>query len=209
MPITKRVRFEVLRRDGHTCRYCGRRAPDVELAVDHVVPEALGGGSDPSNLTAACVECNQGKASISPDSPIVADVDEDALRWKHAIERAAEIIAADLAEERAMLARFDAAWHAWTYNDGADYVPRPANWEQSVLAFRNAGLPEIQIVELVKVAMESKATPANTWRYYCGCVWNAVRRLQDTALAILEAESGGEVDEEAARRRQFEGLADT
>lgn len=56
MAISKRLRFEVLRRDNHMCRYCGRGAPDVALTVDHVVPVALGGHSDPTNLVTACVD---------------------------------------------------------------------------------------------------------------------------------------------------------
>lgn len=35
MPVSKRLRYEVLRRDSHTCRYCGGAAPDVKLTVDH------------------------------------------------------------------------------------------------------------------------------------------------------------------------------
>jgi hypothetical protein len=57
------VRFEVLRRDGFTCRYCGRKAPMVRLQVDHVVPWSLGGSDDLSNLVAACSECNVGKSA--------------------------------------------------------------------------------------------------------------------------------------------------
>jgi 5-methylcytosine-specific restriction endonuclease McrA len=43
-PIPRRLRFEILRRDGHTCRYCGAQAPDVPLTVDetaHRWAEAL------------------------------------------------------------------------------------------------------------------------------------------------------------------------
>lgn len=36
MPISKALRFEVLRRDGFACTYCGRRPPDIELHIDHV-----------------------------------------------------------------------------------------------------------------------------------------------------------------------------
>ena len=54
MAVSKRTRFEVLRRDNHTCRYCGQSAPDVKLTVDHVLPVALGGHDDPTNLVAAC-----------------------------------------------------------------------------------------------------------------------------------------------------------
>lgn len=41
MAVSKRLRYEILRRDEFTCRYCGRRAPDVQLTIDHVVPEDM------------------------------------------------------------------------------------------------------------------------------------------------------------------------
>lgn len=81
MAVSKRLRYEVLRRDNHACRYCGRSAPDVALTVDHVVPVALGGSDDPGNLVTACRDCNSGKSASSPDAPIVANVADDALRW--------------------------------------------------------------------------------------------------------------------------------
>lgn len=43
------------------CVYCGRRPPDVELHVDHVVPVAKGGSNELHNLVAACRDCNLGK----------------------------------------------------------------------------------------------------------------------------------------------------
>ena len=50
-------RHQLLRRDNHACRYCGRSAPEVPLTVDAVVPEALGGShKDPANLVAACAD---------------------------------------------------------------------------------------------------------------------------------------------------------
>lgn len=208
MAIGKRMRFEVLRRDNHTCRYCGAHAPDVELAVDHVIPEALGGPTVPENLTTACVDCNTGKASIGPDAPIVEDVAQDTLRWQQAIRDAGEQIAADLEAENAVLHRFNAEWCRWHVGqDEEAMVPRPANWKQSVMTFHKSGLPEVQILNLITVAMESKAQPANTWRYYCGCVWNAVRTLQDTALALLEADDAV-MSEDQAVRHQYERLAE-
>ncbi|MCL5099991.1 MAG: HNH endonuclease [Candidatus Marsarchaeota archaeon] len=55
------IRFDVFRRDNFTCQYCGRKPPEVELEVDHVIPRALGGSNDISNLKTACRECNRGK----------------------------------------------------------------------------------------------------------------------------------------------------
>ncbi|OAM26482.1 MULTISPECIES: HNH endonuclease [Eikenella] len=33
--ITKKLRFEVLKRDSFTCQYCGKAAPDVVLEIPY------------------------------------------------------------------------------------------------------------------------------------------------------------------------------
>lgn len=60
--VSPKLRFEVLERDGFTCRYCGRSAPEFQIVVDHVVPFSKGGECAINNLVSACVECNTGKA---------------------------------------------------------------------------------------------------------------------------------------------------
>lgn len=115
MTIARRLRFEVLRRDNHTCRYCGAKAPDVELQVDHVIPEVLGGSSEPANLVTACTSCNQGKASIPADASVVEDVAKDALRWKLAMEKAAQLWKSERAYFDAAADEFKAHWDTWTY----------------------------------------------------------------------------------------------
>ena len=64
MSISPRSRFEVLKRDLFTCRYCGRTSPSVVLEVDHIVPVSNGGSNDPINLATSCWDCNRGKAHI-------------------------------------------------------------------------------------------------------------------------------------------------
>lgn len=63
------LRFTVLRRDNYTCRYCGAKAPDVQLEVDHVVPASDGGSSTVDNLVTACLACNRGKGIRSAVVP--------------------------------------------------------------------------------------------------------------------------------------------
>lgn len=72
MAISKKTRFEVFKRDSFTCQYCGRKAPDVILEIDHVHPKAEGGTDDLMNLITACRECNRGKGprTLSDDSVI-------------------------------------------------------------------------------------------------------------------------------------------
>lgn len=60
--MRKSVRFEVFKRDAFTCQYCGRKAPDVVLHVDHIEPLARGGADHIMNLVTACAECNAGKS---------------------------------------------------------------------------------------------------------------------------------------------------
>jgi hypothetical protein len=59
--ISKRIRFEVFKRDKFTCQYCGQSAPNVTLNIDHIHPVSKGGGNDIMNLITACFDCNSGK----------------------------------------------------------------------------------------------------------------------------------------------------
>ena len=87
MAVSKRLRYEILRRDNHACRYCGATAPDVKLNVDHVIPQALGGTDKPDNLVTACADCNSGKTSSMPNAMPVADVKQDAFRQAADLQR--------------------------------------------------------------------------------------------------------------------------
>lgn len=80
MAVSKRLRYEILRRDNHACRYCGATAPGVKLNVDHVIPTSLGGSDKPDNLVSACADCNGGKTSSMPNAMPVEDVNQETLR---------------------------------------------------------------------------------------------------------------------------------
>ena len=82
MAIPKRLRFEVLRRDRFRCRYCGAKAPDVELHVDHVIPRSRGGEDVAWNLTAACVPCNISKGDGIPSEELIREVRDDESNYQ-------------------------------------------------------------------------------------------------------------------------------
>lgn len=185
MAVSKRLRFEILRRDDHTCRYCGRSAPDVPLRVDHVIPEALGGTDDPTNLVTACEPCNTGKSSIAPDAAIVADVATDAQRWAVAIK---EVARRRINNRRELWGWFNMIWCGAAEEAGLaeDEAPVPADWIDTVGRFIAAGLPTSEIERYTAIAMQSNVIPsAAKWRYFCGCCWRAIRDLQDGARVLL------------------------
>lgn len=63
MAISKKLRFEVFKRDGFRCTYCGRPCSVTVLQLDHVIPRKDNGADTMDNLTTSCVDCNQGKGT--------------------------------------------------------------------------------------------------------------------------------------------------
>lgn len=62
--LSKRLRFEIFKRDGFKCLYCGATPAQKVLRVDHVTPVAEGGADDPINLVTSCFDCNAGKGPV-------------------------------------------------------------------------------------------------------------------------------------------------
>ena len=179
MAVSKRLRYEILRRDGNRCRYCGGKAPDVALTIDHVIPEALGGTDDPNNLVAACVDCNGGKSSASPDAALVAEVSDSAVKWAAAMKRAAE--ENKLNDNTAVYEAVVNAWSSFRRNR------IPADYRETIDQFLNAGLPADDIVQMAHVA-DAKPSIYNRWSYFCGCCWTRIRQLQDIAAEIMSGD---------------------
>lgn len=57
-------RREVLKRDRHTCQYCGSTK---HLTLDHVLPRSRGGTDTWENVVAACTTCNGRKGNRTPE----------------------------------------------------------------------------------------------------------------------------------------------
>lgn len=187
MPVSKRTRFEVLRRDNNACRYCGQMAPDVVIQVDHVIPVALGGTDEASNLVAACRDCNAGKASTAPTEAVVAEVSQRDLEFAAALRQAAAELTtgADPEEPGEVYATaFDAAWTEYKTSDGE--VPRPRQWRSSVKAFHRSGLPIDSLVDAVGIAMDRKGIDNDrVFRYMCGIAWKRITEIQNRAAEIM------------------------
>lgn len=193
MSVSKRLRYEILRRDNHACRYCGASAPDVPITVDHVVPEALGGSDDPSNLVAACKDCNAGKSATSPDATMVAQVADDALRWARAQSLAAQRMLANLERRDADRRQFESTWNRWQDSSGRT-VPLPVDWPDSVDRFTGAGLPVPLLLDCVDKAMRNKKVRHDgKFRYACGIAWKLVSELNEASSTELRGTSSSEV----------------
>lgn len=188
MAVSKRLRYEILRRDSHTCRYCGASAPDVPLRVDHVTPVALGGSDKPENLATSCEPCNSGKSSATVDAATVADVSSDALRWAAAMKQAADELREQQAPKVAYRTSFEKTWSGWTREVGwkTEKVELPDGWKGSLDTFHEAGLPQEVWPDIIEKAMTNPTVRVdNTFRYACGIAWRMVKELQERAHKIV------------------------
>ena len=86
--ISKGLRFDIFKRDGFTCQYCGSHPPDAVLEIDHIMPVSKGGDNDAMNLVSACGGCNRGKSAKLLDNPQRPDAD---LVWLETQQEIAEL----------------------------------------------------------------------------------------------------------------------
>lgn len=77
----RRLRVEVLRRDGWKCVQCGARG---RLEVDHVQPvrDYPEGAFEPGNLQCLCPACHTRKTRLESGHPPLS---EDRQRWREAV----------------------------------------------------------------------------------------------------------------------------
>lgn len=189
--VSKRLRFEVFRRDGFRCRYCGAAAAESGegLTVDHVVPVALGGANDPSNLVTACRDCNAGKTSSSPDEHTVAQVADDALRWAAAVKLAHEEAQASLHAHEAVVAAFERHWN----DQGGPELA--SGWRDSIRRFAAEGLTQADLLHFTDATLgKDRIRPGTEFRYFAGICWNVLTERHARARQLLEANNGDAVD---------------
>lgn len=182
MAVSKRLRYEILRRDDHTCRYCGGKAPDVALTVDHVQPTALGGTDLPENLVAACKDCNSGKTSMKPGSDLVDDVSADAFRWAERMHELLLKAAGDLELLKWDRAIFVQKWER--YRVGGEPLAMPLDWTATFDRFNALHVPMDLLEHAIETAMVStRVKHEDKFRYMCGVIWRTIDKAQEQIAA--------------------------
>ena len=79
----KRIRFEIFKRDGFKCVYCGSSPVQSVLRIDHVLPVAEGGTNAPENLVTSCHDCNSGKSSVKLNDKKLSKPDINGAHKEH------------------------------------------------------------------------------------------------------------------------------
>ena len=169
--ISKKTRFEVFKRDGFTCQYCGQTPPKAILHVDHIHPVSKGGDNGQNNLLTSCLECNLGK-SATPLSCVPQSLKDKAAELR---EREAQVKGyySIMAESKQRLDRevFEvAAVMDEKYRSSLD-----RQWHRSIKMFIEK-LDFPTVLEAMEIAVSARQySHFQAFKYFCGVCWNKVR----------------------------------
>ncbi len=171
-PLSKKTRFEVFKRDGFTCQYCGGQPPKVVLHCDHVVAVANGGTNDIDNLVTACDSCNLGKGARDLTA-IPQTIEEKAALLR---EREDQIVAFnDLLSAKRERVEASAWVVAEVFIDAwaEDSIRR--DWFASIERF----VDKLTLDDLVGAAGRAvQKQPRNKsacFSYFCGICWKLIK----------------------------------
>ena len=218
-PISKRLRFEVYKRDEFACTYCGRTPPSVELVLDHVVPHADGGEDDATNLVTSCQDCNAGKSNV-PLGDVMphlnpAEVDRMAERVEVMREYRKWRVEYDT-ELRQLLTPIWAAWvdafNGWTDTDGTMRDPEVDFPSERVVLEHLTDLSADEITEAVRIAAWKRRKEglyrSQTLSYFYGTLRGMARRAEEdrAGVRVTWEELAAAVPTLAELRRQLDGF---
>jgi len=197
--LSKSVRFEVFKRDRFACTYCGAKAPDVVLVVDHIEPVAKGGSSDILNLATACQPCNAGKGArpLSDESALakkrdqLAELQERRDQLEMMMEWQRGLVSLD-AGAVAQLVRF--------YSDLAPGWTMAEDYHRNI----RAALVETPLARACEIFREQAAK----WvRIENGkATKESAQSFQDNAVRALRYEAVNRKDPEGSKLRYIRGI---
>lgn len=169
-PLSKMVRFEVFKRDGFACQYCGQTPPAVKLHVDHILAVANGGTDDAENLVTACEHCNLGKGA----RPIEDTAQPLLARAADAAERQEQLSAYRdlLDEQREQLER-----DSWAVVEALH--PGTESFDRRNLTSIRRFIEQLGFYPVLGAAERAYqvvgSSPYNRFRYFCGICWKLVK----------------------------------
>lgn len=169
--ISKKLRFEVFKRDSFTCQYCGAHPPKVVLHVDHIDPVANGGSNNIDNLVTSCDCCNLGKGAR-----LLSDIPQSLKDKSIAMAEREEQIKGynDVLMQR--LNRIEnESWDVASALDGKEVE----QYNKENLASIRRFLESLPMAEVVSAAMLANAKfpygGQKQFKYFCGICWTKIR----------------------------------
>lgn len=173
MAVSRKIRFDVFKRDGFRCQYCGRTPPIVLLEVDHIHPRSKGGSDHEDNLLTSCEDCNRGKSAglltavprtIAEKAAVIAEREAQLAGYN-------EILAAKRAREDKQIDDLESLFHEmWPDREFT------RQFRESIRSDFLGHLSHDEMVAAMAKACGKCATSYDSLKYFCGICWSTRRQ---------------------------------
>jgi hypothetical protein len=173
MSISKKIRFEVFKRDGFRCAYCGRTPPEVVLEIDHVDPKFNKGSDSIDNLLSSCFDCNRGKkhipldkipSTLSENIAVIREREEQIGEHRKLLDSIERRIKKDIRE---VCKVFNDSFPKYTLNTRFRLV--------SIRKFLKH-LPKNEVVDAMRQATMKRHDDRDAAaKYFCGICWQKIK----------------------------------
>lgn len=173
--ISKKTRFEVFKRDGFACQYCGAHPPAVILHLDHIHPVSQGGLNDEDNLVTSCESCNQGKSdrslsdipqSLQEKAALIIEKEDQIKGYQRVLAAKRLRLEDDCNEVVDVYERF---------NEG--FTLSPSGLVSTRTFIEKLGLHDV-IQAMERAYTNPKIRHGQEFKYFCGICWNKIREAE-------------------------------
>lgn len=181
MSISKKIRFEVFKRDGFKCAYCGKTPPDCILELDHINAVSTGGEDDINNLVTACFDCNRGKKNIPLQKipPTLLDnletLKEKEIQLKEYNDFLKKIKNRTIKEMNEINDIYSSFFKEWSLSEHF--------YNTSLKRFFEY-LPKVELIDAMKFACSRMQDKDTAIKYFCGICWNKIKSKTDPTYEI-------------------------
>lgn len=172
--LSKKVRFEVFKRDQFTCQYCGSTPPKAILEVDHINPVFNGGSNDFDNLITACFDCNRGKGknklseitpSLEEKSKVIAEKQAQLKEYEKLLSRKKASLTRKANQIESVFSQY---FSGYSFTD---------TFIRSVKSFLEK-LPKSEVEDAMMIACERFGDHEQAIKYFCGICWRKVKESE-------------------------------
>lgn len=169
--LSKKIRFEIFKRDGFCCQYCSAKPPKVPLEIDHIIPVINGGDNSLINLTTSCFDCNRGKGARELTLVPISTI-KKIERLKIAQDQYKEFQKILSKEKKIISEQIEQVNQV--YSNSFDGWELSERFKLQVKNFiQRMGIDEV--LESMEIACSRISDNTKCIKYFCGICWNKIK----------------------------------
>lgn len=170
--VSKKLRFDVFKRDSFTCQYCGSTPPSVVLECDHIDPISKGGTNDLYNLITACFDCNRGKSdktlsnipeSIKEKHSVLIEKDLQFVEYQKLLKKHNRRINKEIKDVSDI---FESEFEGFSLKD---------RFKNSSIKMFIEKLNVHDVKEAMYISCSRQVEPEYAIKYFCGICWRKIK----------------------------------